>query len=208
MIKRIVLCVLCMIITAFSVFVSAENAQKDQGADVAAEQSMPQDARVQGGRSGMGGMRHPSGERPQMPSGTERPKMPSNGEMPQRPDGEVPAEFNGDMPNFSRGEVVQQPNVGATTQGDTAQKENGETKVSESGETASDKSFEMPQNGRNGMGGMDGFGGMMPGQNGSVAESTPMTFMGFLKEYQTPIIAVILLALAFVFVVFYKKKNY
>ena len=59
-----------------------------------------------------------------------------------------------------------------------------------------------------GMGGMNGFRGMMPGDNNQAAESTPMTFTGFLKEYQTPIISVILLALAFVFVVFYKKKNY
>ncbi len=40
------------------------------------------------------------------------------------------------------------------------------------------------------------------------AEAEPMTFMGFVKEYQTPVISVVLLLLAFVFVKFYKRKNY
>lgn len=39
-------------------------------------------------------------------------------------------------------------------------------------------------------------------------ENEPMTFMGFVKEYQTPIISVVLLLLAFVFVKLYKGKNY
>lgn len=38
--------------------------------------------------------------------------------------------------------------------------------------------------------------------------SSPMTFAGFLKEYSTPVTSVVLLALAFVFVIFYKRKRY
>ena len=142
--------------------------------------------------------------------------MPSNGEMPQRPGGDIPkrangegfSRVNGEMPNFSRGEAAQQPNAGADAQVDKPQQEGINPNMSENGGEPSDKRFEMPQNGMNGMGGMNGFEGMRPGQNNSAVESTPMTFKGFLKEYQTPIISVVLLALAFVFVVFYKKKNY
>ncbi len=58
---------------------------------------------------------------------------------------------------------------------------------------------------------MDFGGGNMPGgfgRNNTQVETEPMTFMGFIKEYQTPIISVILLLLAFVFVKLYKRKNY
>ena len=82
----------------------------------------------------------------------------------------------------------------------------GEMPQRPEGETTADKETEMPQGG---MGGRGSFGGMMqPGQNTPETESTPMTFTGFLKEYQTPIISVILLALAFVFVIFYKRKRF
>lgn len=43
-------------------------------------------------------------------------------------------------------------------------------------------------------------------QNTATAE--PMSLLGFVSEYQTPIISLVLLALAFVFVKFYKRKNY
>ncbi|MBR2476645.1 MAG: hypothetical protein IKB50_00740 [Clostridia bacterium] len=39
-------------------------------------------------------------------------------------------------------------------------------------------------------------------------ETQPMTFYGFLTTYATPITSVVLLGLAFVFVIFYKRKNY
>ncbi len=58
---------------------------------------------------------------------------------------------------------------------------------------------------------MDFGGGNMPeGFNfgGMQAEAEPVTFMSFVKEYQTPIISVILLLAAFVFVKLYKRKNY
>ncbi len=54
-------------------------------------------------------------------------------------------------------------------------------------------------------------GGNMPGgfdRNNTQADAEPMTFMGFVKEYQTPIISIVLLVLAFIFVKFYKRKNY
>ena len=36
----------------------------------------------------------------------------------------------------------------------------------------------------------------------------PMTFFRFITTYSTPIISVLLLGLAFIFVIFYKRKNY
>ena len=44
--------------------------------------------------------------------------------------------------------------------------------------------------------------------NGQTQEAEPMTFLGFVKTYSTPITSVILLAFAFVFVIFYRRKNY
>ena len=74
-----------------------------------------------------------------------------------------------------------------------------------------------PEGGRGG----GGRGGMPPEQFGTdsaTAADTTMTeaetseeslsFMQILDEYQTPIISLLLLALAFVFVIFYKNKTY
>ena len=44
--------------------------------------------------------------------------------------------------------------------------------------------------------------------NGQTQEAEPMTFLDFVKTYSTPITSVILLAFAFVFVIFYRRKNY
>lgn len=200
MIKRVAVCILCMMM-ALSICVSAESMQSGIDA-VTEQQTMPQNGeRPAGGRGGMGGMQPPNGE---------RPPMPADGEMPQRPEGEAPAEFNGERPQPPRDEAMQQTTGTTTGESKEPKKDNGtaeETqKTNESGETTADKEFEMPQGG---MGGRGGFGGMMQqGQNTTETESTPMTFAGFLKEYQTPIISVILLALAFVFVIFYKRKIY
>lgn len=49
--------------------------------------------------------------------------------------------------------------------------------------------------------------GNLPGSSNE-NNNEPITFTGFVKEYQTPIISIILLAAAFVFVKFYKRKNY
>lgn len=55
--------------------------------------------------------------------------------------------------------------------------------------------------------GMEGFPGNMQGaQNTDVQQTTG--FLGFVKTYSTPITSVVLLGLAFIFVTFYKRKNY
>ena len=62
------------------------------------------------------------------------------------------------------------------------------------------------------------FGGQMPGGMGrfpdnmqnsqnAVAEQ-PGGFLGFVKTYSTPITSVVLLGLAYIFVIFYKRKRY
>ncbi len=58
------------------------------------------------------------------------------------------------------------------------------------------------------LGGMGGFPGDMQNTNQETQEETPKGFWGFVKTYSTPVISVILLGLAFIFVVFYKRKNY
>ena len=75
-----------------------------------------------------------------------------------------------------------------------------------------------PQSGGNAPSGNPQFGGQMPGgmggfpgnmQNqGQPQEEQPMGFLGFVKTYSTPITSVVLLGLAFVFVIFYRRKNY
>ncbi len=51
--------------------------------------------------------------------------------------------------------------------------------------------------------------GGFPGMPNQQAQTeTPKTFKELVMEYITPIISVVLLALAFVFVIFYKRKNY
>ena len=56
--------------------------------------------------------------------------------------------------------------------------------------------------------GMGGFSGNMQNFNGQTQEDAPKDFLGFVKTYSTPITSVVLLGLAFIFVIFYKRKNY
>ena len=57
-------------------------------------------------------------------------------------------------------------------------------------------------------GGMGGFPGNMQNLNGQTQEEQPKGFLGFVKTYSTPITSVVLLGLAFIFVIFYRRKNY
>ena len=59
---------------------------------------------------------------------------------------------------------------------------------------------------------MGGFPGQMsPGmteQEQSTDEISENKILTFVKSYSTPITSIVLLLLAFVFVIFYKRKNY
>jgi len=57
-------------------------------------------------------------------------------------------------------------------------------------------------------GGMGGFPGNMQNAQNVATEEQSTGLWGFVKTYSTPITSVVLLALAFVFVLFYKRKNY
>lgn len=57
-------------------------------------------------------------------------------------------------------------------------------------------------------GGMGSFPGNMQNFNGQTQEDAPQGFLGFVKTYSTPVTSVILLFLAFIFVIFYRRKNY
>ncbi len=147
----------------------------------------------------------------EMPQGNP----PSNMEMPQGtppegmelPEGiEPPQGMSETREGFPSGEQGQRP------QGNTedTQTENGQ-RADETGENAN----QPQEQGQNAQQmpppNMDFGGGNMPGGfdfGGTQTETEPMTFIGFVKEYQTPIISVVLLLLASVFVKFYKRKNY
>ncbi len=134
----------------------------------------------------------------------EREMPPSNPpegfEMPQDtpPDGmELPKDMQG-FPSSGQ-EQKKEENT------DNTQTEQPTNKTGENGENQQGQKAEAGQPN------MDFGGGNMPGGfkfGGTQTEAEPMTFMGFVKEYQTPIISVALLLLAFVFVKLYKRKNY
>ncbi len=152
----------------------------------------------------------------EMPQGNP----PSNMEMPQGtppegmelPEGvEPPQGMSGNKEGFPGGEQRQRPQ-GNT---DTTQTENEQPTIE-----ASENAQQPQEQGENQQGqnaetmthpNMNFGGGNMPGgfdRNNTQLDTEPMTFMGFVKEYQTPIISVVLLLLAFVFVKLYKRKNY
>ena len=185
---------LCLI---FSISVMAENTSAvTDGSAAGSPQQMSQGERTQGGRGNMGTPQSGAMQ------GRIPPNMP-NGEMPQGeftpPKGFTPPQNAGEFaPTESRknnAEAVTPPaNENVTTENQQTQ-ENG----TESNQTP----------GRNQQfGGMGGFPGNMQSNSGQTQEAEPMTFGSFVKTYSTPITSVILLALAFIFVIFYRRKNY
>ena len=185
---------LCLI---FSISVMAENTSAvTDGSAAGASQQMSQGERTQGGRGNMG--TPPSGAM----QGRTPPNMP-NGEMPQGeftpPEGFTPPQNAGEFapPESSKNnaEAVTPPaNENVTTENQQTQ-ENG----TESNQTPSrNQQF----------GGMGGFSGNMQIFNGQTQEEQPKGFLGFVKTYSTPITSVVLLGLAFIFVIFYRRKNY
>lgn len=107
--------------------------------------------------------------------------------------------------------------------------DNGQNGFGSVPNTQQNNNSNAPDSGRNGMGGNSQFGGfgnsgnspengffgnrggfsgnMQNGtQNGTQPEA--QGFAGFVKEYSTPIASVILLAIAYAFVLLYKRKHY
>lgn len=170
-------------------------------------------------RSGM----PPRGE---MPSGDFAPPegfTPPEGEfMPPKdfapPEGEFmpPEEFSpaeGDvMPPQDSGELMP-PQSDENNNAETAAPET-DTGVAEENQksTENNEKSEQTQNRNSPFGGrmpdgMGGFSGNMQNSQNTAAEQ-PTGFFGFVKTYSTPITSVVLLGLAFIFVIFYRRKNY
>lgn len=144
-----------------------------------------------------------------------------NGERPQ--DGQ-----QGTPPEMANGERLQGGNRGGRMpQDEFAPSQNTETNNNEvaipqnennqdvndipenNTQNPDDASEQNGQQNRHFPGDMQGgFPGSMQNNNQQNQEAEPMTFGSFMKTYSTPITSVILLALAFVFVIFYKKRNY
>ncbi len=183
MVKKIIACTAAFML-AFSMCALGEPVAETTAPEATAAPAQTQEGMPQGGRGGM--------QPPQMPTG----EAPMGGEMqpPEIPGGEMP-----------QGEGIQPPEIPASeAAGSTAPQ--SETQISpENGTpegTEGEAAAEMPT----GRGGRMG-GGMM-GQMQETTEAEPQTesgtFMGFVREYFTPILSVVLLALAFLFVKFYK----
>lgn len=201
MLKKVIPIVvtLCLI---FGVSAMAENTNAVTDGSVAeTSQQMPQGERMQGGR---GNMRTPPSGAMQ---GRTPPNMP-NGEMPQGeftpPKGFTPpqnaGEFAPSESSKNNAEAVTPPaNENVTTQNKQTQ-ENG-TQSNQTPGRNQQFGGQMP-------GGMGGFPGNMQNFNGQTQKDAPKGFLGFVKTYSTPITSVVLLGLAFIFVIFYRRKNY
>ena len=200
MLKKVIpiLLALCLI---FGMSAMAENTSAvTDGSAAGASQQIPQSERPQGGRGIMG--MPPSGDM----QGRTPPNMP-NGEMPSGdfapPEGFTPPDGEFTPPQGERSGSVEatdpQTNTNLTEEEQVAP-ENSE----ESGQTQStNQQFagQMP-------GGMGGFPDNMQSFNGQTQEDAPKGFLGFVKTYSTPTTSIVLLGLAFIFVIFYRRKNY
>ena len=169
MIKRIILCTLCMML-CFSVCTFADEVVDQQ------QTTKPQQGEQMRGSAGMRGflgeVQPVEGQRP--PEIT----MPDSGNMPQF---EVP--FRDNMPTMPQ---------------------DGENNGVVRGEDSQQPPEQNIDGGRVPFG---DFPGMQPNDYQTEVE-TPKTFKEIAIEYFTPIVSLILLALGFVFVIFYKRKTY
>lgn len=205
--------VLCMI---FGISAMTENASAvTDGSAADASQQMPQDESPQGGRGNMG--MPPRGDM----QGRTPPNMP-NGEMPQGeftpPEGFAPSE--GFTPPDGKFTPPQNAGEFAPPQNDVNQNTETVTPPANANVTTEnqqsqepDKEWEQAQGGNQQFGGespagMGGFPGDKQNFSEQSQEDAPKGVVGFVKTYSTPITAIILLGLAFIFVIFYRRKNY
>lgn len=141
--------------------------------------------------------------------GGGRGGMPPMGEMPQ---GEfTPSE--GFTPPQNAGEFAPPQSEERGSAETTDPKTNKDLteegqQTQENGEDANQIQGGKQQFGDQMPGDMGGFSGNMQSFNGQTQENAPKGFLGFVKTYSTPITSVVLLGLAFIFVIFYRRKNY
>ena len=133
----------------------------------------------------------------EIPNRQERPQGGGRGNMgmpPEMPNGEMPPQMNG------QANAENQQQSGQSSSGSNAENTMG---------TEGNANPDATQRGKGNMGGFRGE--MAPGmteQEQKTEEKTENKILIFVKTYSTPIISVVLLAFAFVFVIFYKKKTY
>ena len=132
----------------------------------------------------------------EIPNRQERPQGGGRGNMgipPEMPNGEMPPKMNGQA--NTENQQTGQPSSGSNAENGTATEENTN-----------------PDRIQRGEGNMGGFRGEMPPgmteQEQSTEEKAENKILTFVKTYSTPIISVVLLAFAFLFVIFYKRKSY
>ncbi|MBR3994869.1 MAG: hypothetical protein IKI97_06280 [Clostridia bacterium] len=199
MLKKVIPIVisLCLI---FSISVMAENeipATEETVTEVSEQIPQGAEEQPQGVRGNMG--TPPSGDMqgrtpPTMPNGKITREGMNRG---QKPSGEFTPPQNTEFGNTKK-----------VSQSTSAVEESAENKTS-TDEQNNHNTEENPQFGGRMPGGMKGgFPGNMQSNSGQTQEAEPKTFWGFVKTYSTPIASVILLALAFIFVIFYRRKNY
>lgn len=143
-----------------------------------------------------------SQDMPMRERGQGRMGMPprgENGQFPQPPegwDGQPSEGFNGQRPQMPQGSNMPFEDMnGQKPLGDTSDSQEASQQQVGGNSEVQQNPF-MPAGGMNGQ-----FPGNM--QNGQAAEPK-----SFVETYSTPIISMILLALAYVFVIFYKRKHY
>ena len=147
--------------------------------------------------------------------GGGRGGMPPMGEMPQGeftpsedftpPEGFTPPQNAGEFAPPQSEERGSAETTDPKTNKDLT--EEGQ-QTQENGEDANQTQGGNQQFGDQMPGGMGGFSGNMQSFNGQTQENAPKGFLGFVKTYSTPITSVVLLGLAFIFVIFYRRKNY
>lgn len=190
MLKKVIPIVLSLSLI-FSISVMAENEGViNDGTTPELTQEMP----MQGGQQGTP-PQMPNGERPQ--GGNRMGQMPQGDFTPPQNNETNSAETPLQENNVPRNEG----NQGVNTAPESAPENNSQNPNNAGGENApQDRQFPEGMQG--------GFPGEM-GNNIQNAQTEQQTgFVGFVKAYSTPITSVILLMLAFVFVFFYKRKNY
>ena len=133
----------------------------------------------------------------EIPNRQERPQGGGRGNMgipPEMPNGEMPPKMNGQA-NAENQQQSGQSSSGSNAENTTATEGNTNPNAIGRGE-----------------GEMGGFRGEMPPgmteQEQKTEEKAENKILIFVKTYSTPIISVVLLAFAFLFVIFYKRKSY
>ena len=202
MLKKVILTVLTLCLL-FSITVMAESdtAQNESFPDMQEWMSQNAERFSENG----GNFRMP-------PSGDMEGRRPSNmpnGQMPegnmqrgQRPQGNFNPPQNQEEFKIPQGETNPDRNSNVNTNKTTPQ--TNDNNPSDNPQTQNEsQGFRGPM-----QGGMGGFPGDMQNFNNTTKEEQPKGFLGFLKTYSTPITSVILLGLAFIFVIFYRRKNF